>query len=71
MAVRPTDSDCIVALFAQAISLDDVEVASFERVQFNLRNFDVTFVFKDFDRAPIRIDAIPSEYFDRIREWLK
>jgi len=52
------------------ITLDDVEIVSFERVQFQLKNFDMVFVFKDFNRAPMGISAIPSKDLDMIKEWL-
>jgi len=52
------------------VSLDDVEIANFERVNFNLRNFDLVFVFKDFRRPVQRIDAIPSKSLDQIKKWL-
>jgi FACT complex subunit SPT16 len=52
------------------ITLDDIEVAYFERVQFSLRAFDLVFVFKDYDRLPIRIDAIPVGSLESIKDWL-
>jgi len=52
------------------LSLDEVEIACFERVIRSLRNFDLVFVFKDYSRKTIRIDAIPREYYETIKEWL-
>ena len=52
------------------VTLDEVEVVNLERVLLNLKNFDMTIVFKDYNREPIRIDAIPSSSVDSIKEWL-
>jgi hypothetical protein len=52
------------------ITLDDIEIASFERVQFALRNFDLAFVFKDWKRPVTRIDAIPAKSLEPIKQWL-
>jgi nucleosome binding factor SPN SPT16 subunit len=52
------------------LSLEDIEIANFERVQFQLRNFDLTFVFKDFNRPVLRIDAIPIKSLEAIKTWL-
>jgi len=52
------------------VTLDEVEVVNLERVLLNLKNFDMTIVFKDYNREPIRIDAIPSSSAEPIKEWL-
>jgi nucleosome binding factor SPN SPT16 subunit len=52
------------------LSLDEVEIANFERVQFGLRNFDLAFVFKDFEKPPMRIDSIPMKSLEEIKHWL-
>jgi nucleosome binding factor SPN SPT16 subunit len=52
------------------LSLEDIEIANFERVQFQLRNFDLSFVFKDFNRQPVRIDAIPMKSLEALKTWL-
>lgn len=52
------------------ITLSDVEIAYFERVQFNLRNFDLVFVFKDYSKPVSHINSIPTEHLETIKEWL-
>jgi nucleosome binding factor SPN SPT16 subunit len=51
------------------ITLDDVEIVHFERVQFSIKNFDMVFVFKDFHTTK-RICSIPREVLDSIKDWL-
>ena len=52
------------------ITLDEIEVAHLERIQFGLKNFDLVFVYKDFSRAPAHVNTIPVESLDRVKEWL-
>uniref|UniRef100_A0A7S4NMW4 FACT complex subunit n=1 Tax=Paramoeba aestuarina TaxID=180227 RepID=A0A7S4NMW4_9EUKA len=52
------------------LTLDEVEVAVFERVHFHLKHFDLTFVFKDRTKKTCRLGSIPMESFDTIEEWL-
>ncbi|XP_011204626.2 FACT complex subunit spt16 isoform X1 [Bactrocera dorsalis] len=52
------------------ITLDDVELVHFERVQFHLRNFDMIFVFKDYQRKVAMVNAIPMNLLDHVKEWL-
>ncbi|KAM9950734.1 hypothetical protein ACTFIT_012009 [Dictyostelium discoideum] len=52
------------------LTLDDVEIACFERAIRSLKNFDLSFVFKDYNRPPIRISVIPRNYFETVKEWL-
>lgn len=51
------------------ITLDDIEIVHFERVQFSIKNFDMVFVFKDFHTTK-RICSIPRETLDSIKDWL-
>lgn len=53
------------------ISLDEVELVHFERVQFHLKNFDMVFVFKDYNRKTSMVNAIPMNQLDHVKEWLK
>ncbi|CAG9332559.1 unnamed protein product [Blepharisma stoltei] len=65
--------NCLLSLVEQpffVLSLNEIEVAHFERVQFALRNFDLVFVFKNYSKPPIRICTIPAEYLDPIKDWL-
>ncbi|XP_032592333.1 FACT complex subunit spt16 isoform X2 [Drosophila grimshawi] len=52
------------------ITLDDVELVHFERVQFHLRNFDMIFVFKEYIRKVAMVNAIPMNMLDHVKEWL-
>ncbi|KAL6048781.1 FACT complex subunit [Balamuthia mandrillaris] len=70
--IQPT-VNCLVQLVEApffVLTLDEVEIACFERVQFSLRNFDLVFVFKDLTRIPATISAIPTENLEPIKEWL-
>jgi nucleosome binding factor SPN SPT16 subunit len=44
------------------MNLKEVEIACFERMISGLKNFDLVFVFKDYDRPVQRITAIPIEH---------
>ncbi|CAI5728999.1 unnamed protein product [Peronospora effusa] len=64
---------CLVSLTDMPffiISLDEVEHVHFERVMFSSKNFDVVFVFKNFDIMPTRISAVSMSELERIKEWL-
>ena len=37
------------------VPLNDIEVASFERVVYGLKNFDLTLVMKDFSVKPVQV----------------
>lgn len=52
------------------LSVEDIEIASLERVHHGLRNFDLVFVFKDYTKPVKRIDVIPIEHIDTIKKWL-
>jgi len=52
------------------VNLSEVEIAVFERIQFGLKNFDLVFVWKDFKKPPMRIEAIPVKSFEPIKHWL-
>ncbi len=53
------------------VTLADIEIASLERVQFGLKQFDLVLVFKDFTRAPLHINSIPSMQLDDVKNWLE
>ncbi|KAI9880467.1 MAG: FACT complex subunit spt16 [Pleopsidium flavum] len=66
-------TDCLVQLTEppfMVITLEDIEIAHLERVQFGLKNFDMVFVFKDFHRPPVHINTIPVESLEGVKEWL-
>lgn len=53
------------------ITLEDVELVHFERVQFHLKNFDMVFVFKDYTRKTVMVASIQMNLLDHVKEWLK
>ena len=70
--MQPTTS-CIVQLTEPpftVITLDEIEIAHLERVQFGLKNFDMVFVFKDFHRPPAHINTTPVESLEPVKDWL-
>ncbi|KAI0566036.1 Creatinase/Aminopeptidase [Gracilaria domingensis] len=83
VTLLPTVS-CIVNLTEWPpfiLNLEDVEVAHFERVIFQLRMFDVVFVFKGFEDDPaatgkaakdywMRISSIPMEELTPLKRYL-
>jgi len=72
--------DCLVDLIEfppVIISLEDIEVAHFERVTYSLKNFDLVLVMKNFAQEPsrgetqwIRISSVPSTELDAVKKWL-
>ncbi|KAJ4306214.1 FACT complex subunit spt16 [Collariella sp. IMI 366227] len=70
--IQPT-TECLIQITEppfMVITVDDIEVAHLERVQFGLKNFDLVFVFKDYSRAPAHINTIPVESLDDVKEFL-
>ncbi|RAL05019.1 chromatin-remodeling protein SPT16 [Aspergillus ibericus CBS 121593] len=70
--IQPT-TDALVQLTEPpflVITLNEVEIAHLERVQFGLKNFDLVFVLKDFHRAPVHINTIPVESLEGVKDWL-
>jgi len=70
--LQPTSS-CIVHLTEWPpfiIALDEIELVHFERVNFQLKSFDMVFVFKDYNRKVASVNAIPTSSLDLIKGWL-
>lgn len=70
--VQPT-TDCLIQVVEppfMVVTIEDVEIAHLERVQFGLKNFDMVFVFKDFTRAPYHVNTIPVEFLDQVKDFL-
>ncbi|XP_062583012.1 FACT complex subunit SPT16-like [Saccostrea cucullata] len=70
--LQPT-SGCVVNLTEWppfVVSLDEVELIHFERVQFQLKNFDMVFVFKDYSKKTAMINSIPMNMLDHVKDWL-
>ena len=53
------------------VSLEDSELVHFERVSFQLKNFDMLFIFKDYSKKVAMINSIPMTMLDHVKEWLK
>lgn len=65
--------DCLVQLSDppfMVVTLSDIEIASLERVQFGLRQFDMVLIFNDYQRPPLQINSIPTTQLDPLKEWL-
>jgi len=70
--LQPT-VNCLVQLIEPPyfiLTLSDVEIVHFERIQFGLREFDMVFVFHDYSRPVEHINSVPIEAKDSIQEWL-
>ncbi|CAJ2502394.1 Uu.00g097880.m01.CDS01 [Anthostomella pinea] len=70
--IQPT-TDCLIQVTEppfMVVTLEDIEIAHLERVQFGLKNFDLVFVFKDFTRPPFHVNTIPVESLEDVKEWL-
>lgn len=66
-------ADCLVQLIDtpfSVITLAEIELAHLERVQFGLKNFDLVFVYKDFNRAVTHVNSIPVDQLDAVKDWL-
>jgi len=72
VVIYPT-TECLIQITEPpflVITLEDVEWAHLERVQFGLKNFDLVFVFKDFTRPVVHINTIPVESLEDVKEFL-
>ncbi|KAL6731395.1 hypothetical protein Aduo_002266 [Ancylostoma duodenale] len=70
--LKPTSS-CLVNLTEWPpfiVTLDEVELVHFERVSFQLKNFDMVFIFKDYNRKTQMVQQIPMSSLDGVKEWL-
>ena len=70
--LMPT-KECLVHLtdppFTVA-TLNEVEFASFERIVFSVKNFDLSLIFKDHKQSPLIITSIPAENLEPLKNWL-
>lgn len=70
--LKPTSS-CLVNLSEWppfVVTLDEVEFVHFERVSFQLKNFDMVFIFKDYSKKTQMVQQIPMTSLDGVKEWL-
>jgi len=66
--------ECLVQLSEPpfiVVTLGDIEIASLERVQFGLKQFDMVLIFNDYSKAPLQINTIPTAQLDSLKEWLE
>ena len=71
--LQPT-TECLVHLTDPPFlvtTLSEIEIASLERVQFTLKQFDLVLIFKDFTKPPLHINSIPSAQLDDVKNWLE
>jgi len=71
--LQPT-TECLVHLTDPpflVVTLSEIEIASLERVQYGLRQFDLVLIFKDFTKTPLHINSIPSSQMDDVKNWLE
>ena len=52
------------------VVLEEVELVHFERVQFQLKHFDMVFIFKDYFKKPAMVSSIPMQSIDAVKDWL-
>lgn len=65
--------DCLISLIDPpylVVTLEEIEIAHLERVQFGLKNFDMVFVFKDFLKPVVHVNTIPMELLEDVKNWL-
>ncbi|KAG6909830.1 hypothetical protein DXG01_015103 [Tephrocybe rancida] len=70
--LQPT-TECLVHLTDPpflVVTLAEIEIASLERVQYSLKQFDLVLVFKDFTKTPLHINSIQSSSMDDVKNWL-
>lgn len=70
--IQPT-ANCIMNLTEKPpfiVTLSEVEHVHFERVTFGTRNFDLTFIFKNWDIKPRTITSIDIKSKEIIQDWL-
>jgi len=70
--LQPTSS-CLVNLTSWppfTCTLEDVELVHFERVQLSLKNFDMCFIFKDYNKKVAMVTSVPMTMLDHVKEWL-
>ncbi len=71
--LQPT-STCLISVTTWppfVVTLRDIELVHFERVQFHLKNFDMVFIFKDYAKKVMMVTTIPMNMLDHVKEWLK
>lgn len=52
------------------VMLDEIEIASIERIDNKIKNFDLVIIFKDYRKPVVNIDNIPKTDLEKIKTWL-
>lgn len=71
--LQPT-TDCLIHLTDPpflVVTLSEIEIASLERVQYSLKQFDLCLIFKDYTKPPLHINSIQSSSMDDVKNWLE
>lgn len=71
--LQPT-TECLVHLTDPpflVVTLSEIEIASLERVQYGLKQFDLVLIFKDFTKPPLHINGIQTSQMDDVKNWLE
>lgn len=66
-------NECILSIHELPffiMNMENVEVASFERVTFATKTFDCVFIFKDKKKAPVTIGSIETTKLSYLKEML-
>lgn len=72
VVISPT-TNCLVNLTEMPsflITLSEVEHVHFERVNFGGKNFDISFIFKNWDLKPRTIYLVETKNKEMIQDWL-
>ena len=65
--------NCLIAISdfpPFVLTVKEIEICHFERVSYQLKNFDMAVIFKDYRKPVLIISAIPISYLERIKNWL-
>jgi len=52
------------------VDLGDIDIVVFERDLLSVREFDMVFVYKDYDKLPSRITMVSKKHQEKIKAWL-
>lgn len=71
--ISPSAS-CLVSLLESpflVVSMNEVELVSFERLDNKIKNFDMILIFKDYTKPVLSVSNIPKDNLSTIKEWLE
>ena len=69
MLLQPTSSSLVnlTSWPPFVCTLEEVELVHFERVQLSLKNFDMVFIFKDYNRKVAMVTTVPMTMLDHVK----